>query len=197
MSKYVRLYTEEQNWDLELRHHSHEGLSNPASSALSLLSRFEKASERGIPASPLGSFKLVQSNRACYLLKAAFPESGDRLRCNPQCSWWDSHIHTICCTCRNYLCFWTAVFNLMSQYTGFSQFTLRCVLEGNLTKSRIPTFILTKGFEVMPMLRGTSYINQLYSKIRGERDEVTVVMGRRLCVVLWCNQRYTCEGWDP
>lgn len=34
------------------------------------------------------------------------------------------------------------------------------------------------------MLRGTCYINHLASEIRGERDEVTVVMGRRLSRVL-------------
>lgn len=51
----------------------------------SLLSRSEKAPERRyLPASPLGSFKLVQSNSVYFLLKAALSKAGGRVRYNPQ-----------------------------------------------------------------------------------------------------------------
>jgi hypothetical protein len=51
-------------------------LSNAAFLAFSLLSKFEKAPERGdLLLSTSGSFKLVQT--VYFLLKAALPESGD------------------------------------------------------------------------------------------------------------------------
>lgn len=62
--------------DCQIQHYHH----------FSLLSRSEKARERRhLPASsPSGSFKLVQSNSVCFLLKAALSEAGGRVRYNPQ-----------------------------------------------------------------------------------------------------------------
>lgn len=68
-------------------------------------------------ASPLGSFKLVPSNSVYFLLKAALSESGGRVRCNPQYCWWDSCVHTVCCTCTGDLYFARAVLSLVSHNT--------------------------------------------------------------------------------
>lgn len=69
-TKYVRHHTEGQNRALDGRNLSHKGLSNLALSAFSLLSRFEKAADRGYLF--LGSSKLVESSSVYFLLKAAF-----------------------------------------------------------------------------------------------------------------------------
>lgn len=43
-------------------------------------------------------------------------------------------------------------------FNPVSQFTLRSVRGSDLTNIKIPTFILSKGFKVIPMLGGISYI---------------------------------------
>lgn len=64
---------------------------------------WEGPRERILAASPSGSFKLVQSNSVCFLLKGALSEAGGRVSSNPQDCWRDSCVHTVCCTCSGYV----------------------------------------------------------------------------------------------
>lgn len=65
-----------------------------------------------------------------------------------------------------------------------SQFTLRCVKGSDLTNIEIPTFILSKGFKVIPMLV-VSVTFQDLGKQRGSHsdgEEEIVHMSSGLCV---------------
>lgn len=88
----------------------------------------------------------------------------------------------------------------MSQCTGLSQFTPRCFEGSNLTSIKIPKFILSEGFKVIPILMviGHSESPTLpESRLWGERDEITEVVGRGLHMcVLWFMCGYL-DVWKP
>lgn len=125
-------------WDRQIQHSHHF--------ILSLVQIRERPRER-IPASSLGSFKLVQSHSVCFLLKAALSEAGGRVRYNPQYCCWDSCVRAIRCTC-SYLYFATAVLNPVSQCTGLSQSTLRGIKGSTLTSIKIPKLVLSIGLKL-------------------------------------------------
>lgn len=143
-------HAEGKSWGLEFRPCSHMGSPNSAFSPFYFKSfvQIREGPRERIPASSLGSFKLVQSHRVCFLLKAALSEAGGRVRYNPQYCCWDSCVRAIRCTCSYYLYFATAVLNPVSQCTGLSQSTLRGIKGSTLTSIKIPKLVLSIGLKL-------------------------------------------------